>query len=157
MRIAISGHRLLPAETETLVLDELRGALTAQPTPLIGVSCLADGADALFAQAVLENGGELVAVIPAAEYRENLPEEHHATYDRLLAAATDVHELPFTESTSEAHQAASEFMLTLADQLWAVWDGKPARGFGGTADVVQAAERTNVPVRVFWPAGASRD
>lgn len=67
------------------------------------------------------------------------------------------HRLPYVESTSEAHMAASEFMLTLADQLWAVWDGKPARGFGGTADVVQAARDAALPVRIIWPDGAQRD
>ncbi|MFH9861330.1 hypothetical protein [Streptomyces sp. NPDC017202] len=40
--------------------------------------------------------------------------------------------------------------------LLAVWDGKPARGYGGTADVVAYAERTGVAVRVLWPDGASR-
>lgn len=34
---------------------------------LTGVSCLADGADAVFAQAVLDAGGVLVAVLPASE------------------------------------------------------------------------------------------
>jgi len=34
---------------------------------------------------------------------------------------------------------ASEHMLTLADELLAIWDGKPARGHGGTADVAAAA------------------
>jgi len=39
-----------------------------------------------------------------------------------------VQRLGFTESTSEAHMAASELMLRQADELWAVWDGKPAGG-----------------------------
>ena len=48
-------------------------------------------------------------------------------------------------------------MLRHADELWAVWDGKPARGYGGTADVVACARENGVPVRVIWPAGARRD
>jgi hypothetical protein len=36
-------------------------------------------------------------------------------------------------------------------------DGEPARGYGGTADVVEAAEQRGVPVTVIWPDGASRD
>jgi len=32
--------------------------------------------------------------------------------------------------------AASAYMIDHADELWAVWDGQPARGYGGTADVV---------------------
>jgi hypothetical protein len=31
-------------------------------------------------------------------------------------------------------------MLDQAGRTFAVWDGKPARGYGGTADVVAEAE-----------------
>lgn len=48
------------------------------------------------------------------------------------------------------------WLVGLVDELIAVWDGKPARGYGETADVVAYAERTGVPVRVLWPEGASR-
>ena len=68
-----------------------------------------------------------------------------------------MHRLDFTESTSEAHMAASRFMLGQAGELWAVWDGKPARGYGGTADVVACARESGIPVQVIWPAGARRD
>jgi hypothetical protein len=44
-----------------------------------------------------------------------------------------------------------------AEQLWAVWDGQPARGYGGTADVVSAARAIGLPVQVIWPPGAHRD
>jgi hypothetical protein len=48
-------------------------------------------------------------------------------------------------------------MLDHADELWAVWDGRPARGFGGTADVVEAARRRALLVRVFRPEGITRN
>lgn len=48
-------------------------------------------------------------------------------------------------------------MLERADELIAVWDGQPARGYGGTADVVQAARDKDLPVTVVWPAGVMRD
>lgn len=47
--------------------------------------------------------------------------------------------------------------MGLADQLIVVWDGQPARGYGGTADVVAYADRVGVPVRIVWPEGATRD
>jgi len=52
---------------------------------------------------------------------------------------------------------ASSVMLAHADRLFAVWDGQPARGYGGTADVVAEARQRGVPVTVIWPEGASRD
>jgi hypothetical protein len=37
------------------------------------------------------------------------------------------------------------------------WDGKPARGYGGTADVVAEARNKGIPVTVIRPEGAGRD
>lgn len=48
-------------------------------------------------------------------------------------------------------------MLDRADRLLAVWDGKPARGYGGTADVVAEAQTRVIPVTVIRPEGRSRD
>ncbi len=111
----------------------------------------------MFARAVLDAGGELEVVIPALEYRDGLPAGALPEYDALMARASQVHTVPFTESTPEAHMAASEFMVGAADELWAVWDGKPARAYGGTADVVACARDKGLPVRVIWPDGAQRD
>jgi hypothetical protein len=156
-RIAISGHRGLPAPTVRLIDKAIRSALTEHTPYVTGISCLADGADQIFAHAVTELGGNLEVVIPASEYRAGLPEEAHPEYDRLLSRALAVRDLPFTESTPESHMAASKVMIDAADELYAVWDGQPARGYGGTADVVQYAREHGKPVRLIWPDGARRD
>jgi hypothetical protein len=119
------------------------------------VSALADGADQIFARAVLDTGGQLEAIVPATRYRDGLPEAAHATYDALLSAASKVDRLSYTESTEEAHMPASRTMLDKADRLFAVWDGKPARGHGGTADVVAEARQRRIPVTVIWPHKSS--
>ena len=155
-RIAVSGHRGLPPTTSHLVGKALRAALCGQAAGLAGVSCLADGADQIFAWAMRDLGGSLEAVVPASKYLAGLPPKAWPEYERLLAQASRVHRLHFTESTSEAHMAASELMLRQADELWAVWDGGPARGYGGTADVVACAAARGLPVRVIWPEGAWR-
>ncbi|WP_345494345.1 hypothetical protein [Nocardia callitridis] len=121
------------------------------------MSLIADGPDSLFACAVLELGGSLVVVVPSRRYREGLPTEHHLVYDELYSAASEVIALDREESDSEAHQAGSVRMLEEADELLAVWDGQPARGYGGTADVVAAARDRAMPVTVIWPVGATRD
>ena len=155
-RIAISGHRGLPDPTARLVDRALRAALTERAPDVTGFSCLADGADQIFARAVTDLGGTLEPVIPAAQYREGRPADSHPQYDDLLARAAAVHRLPFTESTSESHMAASKLMVDEADELYAVWDGKPARAYGGTADVVAYARERGIAVRVIWPDGAQR-
>lgn len=157
-RIAISGHRGLAPEVEECVTRTIREELSKfVATSLVGLSCLADGADQIFARAVVDAGGALEAFVPAARYRDALPESARREYDELISSAIAVHRLDHVESTPESHMDASVQMVTSADLLFAVWDGLPARSFGGTADVVAHARDVGVPVTVIWPQGATRD
>ncbi|MEU0852923.1 hypothetical protein ABZ387_33975 [Streptomyces flaveolus] len=45
----------------------------------------------------------------------------------------------------------SEILVSLIDELLAVWEGKPARGYCGTADVVAYPTRQGIPVRIVGP------
>lgn len=157
LRVGITGHRGLSPEITKFITARLSHALEELDGNLVGVSLLADGPDSIFAAQVLHHGGKLFVVVPAARYRDDLPAEHHQTYDSLMAQASQVERLDYTESTEEAHMAASEAMLDKVDRLLAVWDGQPARGRGGTADVVEAAQRRGIPVTILWPEGASRN
>ena len=156
-RIAISGHRSFSPRTAALVDQAIRNALAARTRDITGISCLADGADQIFARAVTDLGGTLEVIVPASEYRDALPADSHPEYDNLIAKADKVHRLGFTESTSESYMAASELMVDVADELYAVWDGEPARGYGGTADVVTYARHHGIPIHIIWPNGATRD
>ena len=156
-RIAISGHRGLRGPTSALVEKAIRQALEEVGPDVTGVSCLADGADQIFARAVTDLGGRLEAIIPAGRYRDGLPAGSHPEYDRLLDLAANACCLLFTEPTPASFMAASELMVDTADVLYAVWDGRPARGYGGTADVVAYARRRGKPVTIIWPTGAQRD
>jgi hypothetical protein len=157
-RIGGTGHRSLPPDTARLVADALHQRLAKYAgSDLVGISSLADGADQLFARAVLAHGGALHVIVPARQYRGGLPKEVHEEYDALMSQAQTVERLPFEESTEEAHMAAGRAMVSQSDLLMAVWDGQAARGFGGTADVVAHARQLGVPVEVVWPDGASRD
>ena len=140
-----------------LITQAIRHALHDTAGPVTGLSCLADGADQVFARAVLDAGGMLEAVIPARRYREGLPAEALSEYDALMASAVAVHRIDYTDSTPQAHMVASEFMVDQVDELWAVWDGQPARSYGGTADVVAYARDHGATVQVIWPEGARRD
>ncbi|MBC2877615.1 MULTISPECIES: hypothetical protein [Streptomyces] len=157
MRMGITGHRGLAAEVERQVRPELAAMVKSlDAADLVVVSCLADGPDTWLAQEVLAHGGRLEVVVPAKEYRQGLPLWHHAEYDELMRRAADVHATGLRSSDSHAHMAGSELMVGLVDRLVAVWDGEPARGYGGTADVVAYAERHGVPTQVIWPDGATR-
>ncbi|KPI02648.1 hypothetical protein OK006_7613 [Actinobacteria bacterium OK006] len=158
MRVGITGHRGLSRDVEQQVRRLLEVAVCElDAAELVGVSCIADGPDAWFAEAVLRHGGALEVVVPAEQYREGLPESHWPVYDELMRCAAQVHHTGKAASDSDAHMVGSEILVGLAEELFAVWDGKPAWGYGGTADVVSYAERNGGPVRVLWPEGATRE
>jgi hypothetical protein len=157
-RLAVTGHRGLSAATSSLISAALHTEINRRTNDgLVGLSCLADGADTLFAEAILDHGGALHVIVPAKKYRDGLPAQHHPIYDTLIAQAEEIVRLDHVESDPDAHMDASLRMLTEAEELIAVWDGRPARDYGGTADVVSAARDQGIPVTVIWPAGAQRD
>ncbi|SFD14727.1 hypothetical protein [Streptomyces aidingensis] len=157
--ISVTGHMDITAETEPLVRAALKELLAGHdPAELVGVSCIAAGADALFAEAVLEIGGRLAVVLPSRDYRaRKVKPEHAALFDRLAAAADEVLVMPCETADRAAYEAANEVLLGRADRLVAVWNGAPPGGKGGgTADVVMAARERGLPVDVVWPEGAQR-
>ncbi|MFI0820537.1 hypothetical protein ACH4TX_30760 [Streptomyces sp. NPDC021098] len=157
--IAVTGHMDLTDACATLVRGELDKVLAAyEPSGLVGVSCIAQGSDSLFAEAVLAAGGRLVVVVPSEDYRQAKVKPGHAeTFDRLRDAADEVLVMPHATADREAYEAANAVLLERADRLVAVWNGQPPNGKGGgTADVVLAAREAGVPVDVVWPEGASR-
>lgn len=157
-RIGITGHTRLSAATTTIVYDALRDELARyQPSTLHGITCLAVGADQLFASAVLAVGGTFEAVVPAADYRDKvIGAEDRPEFDKLITRAKTVTYMPFALAGPEAYMAASEEVLRRSELLFAVWDGSTAGRLGETGEVVAAARDRNLSVRVLWPANATR-
>jgi hypothetical protein len=158
IRVGVTGHSNVSPESTELVLGGLRDALEPLADDgLHGITCLAAGADQLFARAILSLGGRYDVILPAPDYRDTVVEPGNPTdFDALIADASDVEFMPFETSGCEAYMAAGEALVTRSDRLLAVWDGKPSGGLGGTADVVAHARRLGVPVEVIWPPGAQR-
>lgn len=158
--IAVTGHMDLTEDTVPLVRAALDDLLKpyGDDGDLIGVSCIAKGADSLFAEAVLGVGGRLTVVIPSQDYRQKkVKADHAALFDRLTEAADEVLVLPNHTADRQAYEAANAVLLRRADRLVAVWDGTPpGRKGGGTADTVEEARAVGIPVDVVWPDGAAR-
>ncbi|GAA1859765.1 hypothetical protein [Asanoa iriomotensis] len=154
MRIGVTGHVRLAEGTAELVYAELSATLAVREGPLHGVTCLADGADQLFARAVAALGGTFEVVLPAADYRGEVDDLQ--AFDDLLGKAVRVDYLPYPRSGPDAYFAASEELLRRVDHLVAVWDGAPSDVVSSTANVVRAARARGLPVTVIWPAGARR-
>ncbi|GAA2880923.1 hypothetical protein GCM10010517_43710 [Streptosporangium fragile] len=158
LRIGVTGHMNLTPNAARLVFDALRSHLVEIADEVTGVSCIARGADSLFAEAVLETGGALEVVLPSRDYRDTKVNPDHAEqFDRLLSKATRVRTMDFSRASREAYVAANEAMLGSVDELVAVWDGQPAVDRGGTASVVANARQRGVRVTVIWPEGAARE
>ncbi|GAA1094929.1 hypothetical protein [Nocardiopsis composta] len=158
-RIGITGHSNLAAGAVPVVRRALGEALAPYAgNGLVGLSCLAKGADQLFAEAVLEAGGRLEVVLPSADYREAkvAPAERDA-FDGLLIRSDLVRYMPHRTASEAAYAEANAAVLAGVDRLFAVWDGRPAGGKGGTGDAVEAARSAGVPVDVIWPDGAARE
>jgi putative heme iron utilization protein len=155
-RIGITGHQTLTPSTRRLVSAAIRNALRDKPEPT-GIASLAAGADQLFAEIIVEVGGRLVVVLPAKHYEQSfqLPADL-ATFRLLLERADNIITMPFDDPSEEAYWAAGQEVVDQADWLLAVWDGQPAGGLGGTADVVRYAREQGKSVTVIWPEGARR-
>ena len=159
-RIGITGHSNLSAEAVSLVADAVREVIRSEvgDRGLVGVTCLARGADQIFARVVLAEGGTVEVVLPAADYRDRrVKPDSIVEFDDLIRRASSVTTLPFSRSNSDAYMAASDEVLRTIDFLIAVWDGKPSTGYGGTADVVDTARERGLPVMIVWPPGARRE
>lgn len=158
-RLAVTGHMDLTEDSATLIRDALDELLKPYAdTDLIGVSCIAQGADSLFAERILAAGGRLIVVVPSEDYRQTtVPDDHAEAFDRMLATADEVCLMPSPTADRQAYEAANTMLLRRADRLVAIWDGQPPSGKGGgTADLVLQAQEEGIPVDIIWPAGAAR-
>jgi hypothetical protein len=158
-RLGITGHMNLTAGSLPLVYQALREALAPYAgDELVGISCIARGADSVFAQVVLDLGGKLEVLLPASNYRETkVKPDHAAQFDELTRRAVTVRALPFSEANRDAYKAVNEALVSSCDRLFAIWDGQTGTDKGSTASVVEYARSQGVPVEIIWPAGAKRE
>jgi hypothetical protein len=144
--IGITGHqRLDKLERWTWVANTMRDELTKLEPPLIAVTSLAVGADQLFAELILEGGGSIHAVLPFADIERSFSAGGLSSFRKLLKGAT-VEVLNTFGTDEDAYLAAGKRVVDLSDIMFAVWNGKPAVGKGGTADIVAYARSQGVPL-----------
>ncbi len=159
LRVGVTGHRIL-TETDKIdagidaALDAIERAFPGRPLCL--VSPLAEGADRLAAQRVLRrNDARLLAPLPFPRHEymrdfvgddEDQTRRSQAQFVELLSRADRVLELPATTTRDEAYAQVGEYVLDNCDVLIAIWDGEPAQGQGGTAEIVAAARRRKLPL-----------
>ena len=157
-RIGITGHRHLndpellpPAIRKALrLLRDLLPEHAPADVVLVAVSSLAEGADRLVAREVLARPtSRLEVILPVARsaYAEDFQGvKSRREFQNLLARASQVRQAPGRLTRQEAYEWAGRRVVDRCDALIAVWDGKPAGGRGGTAEIVRYAREREVPV-----------
>ena len=155
-RIGVTGHRQLPdVPAAEAGVDAALATIEARfPGELRILYSLAEGADRLVVRRVLARpGASLVAVLPLskldymADFESQQSREEFLT---LLGEAETVIEMPVADSRIGAYEQASRYVVEHSDGLVAVWDGLPARGRGGTAEIVEWARGLGKPVYRVW-------
>jgi hypothetical protein len=131
--------------------------LGSTPRTYVVVSPLAEGADRIVAHQVLAASTSdgmpapsLEAVLPLADrdYVEDFATiQSQQEFAQLLSCARAVERISPQESRAAAYQAAGQFVVDHCDILIAIWDGMPAAGLGGTAEVVKYAHQIG---RSLW-------
>lgn len=155
MEIGITGHQRLPEPGRwRWVREQIDSILEEASKPLVGITSLAIGADQLFAESVLQHGGALTVVVPFEGYEATFAEGGpRAEYERLLRSAQTVNVLRKQGSDEESYYEAGKRVVDLCQLLIAVWDGKPAGGWGGTADIVRYAQLVSKRIVHIDPIG----
>lgn len=157
--IGVTGHRLnvlAPRRAKSLA-TELRNVLGAvsrrHANRTIIISALAEGADRLAAHAALALGLGLDVLLPFPRdlYRQDFSQSRSlAEFDQLLGRAVHITEMDQTRGSeaddARAYAACGAAMVVQSHLLVAVWDGKPARGQGGTAEVIDMTLAARKPV-----------
>lgn len=172
--IGVVGHRFVPGRpfdeefvknSITLEIDKL---LKKHPdrAPVL-MTHLADGADTIAAEVALEKGIPFIVPLPLPFeiYRRDFLTAEEGAVNKfldLISKAELYFELPqkfgtlvdlakekksgkLSKARENQYALAGAYIVERADELIAVWDGKEARGTGGTADVVAWRKAGKVP------------
>ncbi|MEL6360635.1 MAG: hypothetical protein AAFR21_06075 [Pseudomonadota bacterium] len=160
MKIGVSGHRERDGADWAWTRDEITKIFLGKPGA-IGWSCLAIGADQIFAEAAISFGAGHVAVIPSPKtYRDEFEGQDALRYDALLTRSRRTVKVN-ARTREAAFRVAGEKVVKSVDEMVVVWDGDGARREGGTGEVVDFARARGVPctwldpiekmVRTFGP------
>lgn len=157
MKLGITGHQDLGDSfiinwIEKEILTALNGLRIEK-----AFSSLAAGADQLFAALVLSIHVPLIAVIPSHHYERTFAADNLERYYLLLKQASQIVQLAFEYPSEAAFYKAGKRIVEECDILFAVWNNRPAKGLGGTADIVDYAKLLNKKVIHFNPVTQTVD
>ena len=170
--IGFTGHRQLadPARISASIRSALTDLKHAAPGEWLALSSIAAGSDMIFAREAMKLDLAWQAVLPLipAEFKKDFSNEEWREAETLLSEAEQVRVLTEKDGRNDAYLDAGMETVHESDVLLAVWDGEPARGKGGTADVIGYARELGHPMVIIhavtgelrrenWDAFAERE
>ncbi|HZZ20303.1 MAG TPA: hypothetical protein VFE25_13080 [Opitutaceae bacterium] len=151
--VGFSGHRLL--EDHEGVGRAIGASLTALrsevPGEWIALSSVADGSDKAFVAQARRLGLSWHAILPLpkAEFAKDFTPGEWENVEQMLAGAEDLRVITEYGTREDAYLDCGVETVNGADVLMAVWDGQPARGKGGTAEVIDYARALGKPLIII--------
>lgn len=160
--LAVTGHRDIQdgAYLSEMLKKQITTLRQQYPsTPMVALSALAEGADRIFAQTALDAGLPLYVPLPFSpeEYEKDFPDSVEA-FRALCAKAQAVFPVPLAPGVTPEnlclasgetgnawrnwqYAMAGIYLAQRAHVLFALWDGQPAAGLGGTAQIVHYRQK----------------
>ncbi len=151
--VGFSGHRQLsdPEKAAPAIRAALEMLQREAPGEWIALSSIAIGSDQLFVRESLALGLSWHAILPLprAEFAKDFTPAEWESVEATLERAEEVRVITENGEREDAYLDCGMETINGADVLLAIWDGQPARGKGGTADVVEYAKAIGRPVVVI--------
>jgi hypothetical protein len=158
--VGVTGHRKL--KEEPLLAEKVRDTLKSitqlvpplKDTPLVltVLSPLAEGADRLVVREILKiTDSELEVVLPFKKddyFQDFESSESKEEFEKYISQANHSRQLPSPSTRNEAYEQVGRYVVDRCDVLIALWNGEPAAGQGGTAEIVEYAREKMCPL--FW-------
>jgi hypothetical protein len=171
LRVGITGSRSLADDQIQRLTDALQALFDRLVTHIVTlatpgqprlrfISPLARGADRLAAQAALAYGFSLHVPMPfpEADYEKDFDTPEDLAEFRALRAGAEDGVLALDGDREAAldrsYEAVGRYVVDHSDLVIAIWNGAPAAGRGGTAEIVEYAAARGVPV---WWLSAEED
>jgi hypothetical protein len=137
MKAGITGHQDLGDRAAAAWVKDTLAGLVVENKVSQGFTCLAKGADQLFAAVLAEINIAFTAIIPCIDYETAFDNQAARNdYRRFLRMAAERIKLDFPHPSEKAFFEGGKKVVECSDLIFAVWNGKPAKGLGGTGDIV---------------------
>ncbi len=163
IRMGITGHRKIADEvlirkSISKVLIRIENYLDNNPHNFSIISPLAEGADTIATEEILgieihsESKKPFLEVILPLKIHEYIKDfetgKSEEEFENLFKLADSVKTIQDATSREDAYYKAGKYTVDNCDVLLAVWNGKPAEGIGGTAEIIEYAR--SLDKWVFW-------